>query len=102
MRCKLEVHCGISSGKKKEPKPKLFGPDVSGWGGGLPRERVGSKKFGMSFETQGNLAGYPGILPGYPGGARKVAVQIGGVPPCFLDKLYGLGAPKSQSGSFFS
>ena len=41
------------SGKKKEPKPKLFGPDIFGWGGGFPREGVGAKKFGMSFETQG-------------------------------------------------
>ena len=23
---------------KKEPKPKFFGPDIFGWGGGLPRE----------------------------------------------------------------
>ena len=37
---------------KKEPKPKLFGPDIFGCGGGLPREWVGAKKFGMSFETQ--------------------------------------------------
>ena len=41
------------SGKKKKPKPKLFGPDIFGWAGGLPREGVGAKKFGMSFETQG-------------------------------------------------
>ena len=63
------------SGKKKEPRPKLFGPDIFGWGGGLPREGVGAKKFGMSFETQGNqtfLAGYPGILAGTSRGARKV------------------------------
>ena len=26
------------SGKKKEPKPKLFGSDIFGWGGGLPRD----------------------------------------------------------------
>ena len=39
------------SGKKKEPKPKLFGPDIFGWGGGLPRERVGAKKFDTSLET---------------------------------------------------
>ena len=32
-------------GKKKEPKPKLFGPDIFQWGRGLPRERVGAKKF---------------------------------------------------------
>ena len=40
------------SGKKKKPKPKVFGPDIFGWGGGLPREVVGAKKFGMSLETQ--------------------------------------------------
>ena len=40
------------SGKKKEPKPKLLGPDILGWGGGLPREGGGGKKFGMSLETR--------------------------------------------------
>ena len=40
------------SGKKKEPKPKLVGPDIFGWGGGLPREGVGAKKLGMSLEAQ--------------------------------------------------
>ena len=43
---------GKHSWKKKEPKPKLFGPDIFGWGGGLPREWVGAKKFGMSLETR--------------------------------------------------
>ena len=41
------------SGTKKEPKPKLLSPDIFRWGGGLPCERVGAKKFGMSLETQG-------------------------------------------------
>ena len=45
--------CSKKSGKKKEPKPKLFGPDILQWGRGLPRERVGAKKFDMSLETQG-------------------------------------------------
>ena len=44
------------SGKNKEPKPKLFGPYIFGWGGGLPREGVGAKKFGMPFKAQGNQA----------------------------------------------
>ena len=43
---------GNISGAKKEPKPKLFGPDILGWGGVLPRERMGAKKFGMSLETR--------------------------------------------------
>ena len=55
--CNMSLFCGFffdnnSSGKKKEPKPKLFGPDVFRWGGGLPRARVGAKKFGMSLETR--------------------------------------------------
>ena len=47
---KIDYYC--KSEKKKEPKPKLFGPDIFGWGGGLPREWVGAKKFGMSLETR--------------------------------------------------
>ena len=43
---------GSTSGKKNEPKPKLFGPDIFRWGGGLPREGVGAKKFGMPLETR--------------------------------------------------
>ena len=44
----------LKSGKQKEPKPKLFGPDIFRWGVSLPREGVGAKRFGMSFETQEN------------------------------------------------
>ena len=40
------------SGTEKEPKPKLLSPDIFGWGGGLPREGVGAKKFGMAHETR--------------------------------------------------
>ena len=42
----------LSSCTKKEPKPKLLSPDIFWWGRGLPREGVGAKKFGMSFETR--------------------------------------------------
>ena len=42
----------VTSGRKKEPKPKLFGPDIFQWGRGLPRERVGAKKFDTSLETR--------------------------------------------------
>ena len=39
---------------------------------------VGAKKFGMSFETQGNQTFWrdiPGFCPGYPEGARKSGEQ---------------------------
>ena len=63
------------SGKKKEPK--LFGPDVFGWGGGLPREGVGAKKFGMSFKPRetklfgGISQDFAGISRGRPKSLKK-------------------------------
>ena len=33
---------------------KRLGPDIFMWVGGLPREGVGAKKFGVSLETKGN------------------------------------------------
>ena len=60
---------------KKEHKPKLLSPDIFRWGGGLPREGVGAKKFGMSLETRDIKLFWrdnPGTLFGYPGGPRKV------------------------------
>ena len=44
----------IYQGRKRNPNLNFFGPDIFGWGGVLPREGVGAKKFGMSFETQEN------------------------------------------------
>ena len=72
----LEKYSKNSSGKKKEPKPKHFGPGIFGWGAGLPREQVGAKKklryVLRNIGKPNILAGYPGFLAGYPGGARKV------------------------------
>ena len=48
----LPAFQGSRSGKKKEPKPKLLGPDIFGWGGDLQREGVGAEKFGMCLETR--------------------------------------------------
>ena len=71
------------SGKKKEPKPKLFGPDIFGWGGGLPSEGAGAKKFGMSLETQEaqtfwrDIPGFWRDIPGVPEKFEtKVCVQF--------------------------
>ena len=61
-----------SSGRKKEPKPKLFGPDIFGWGGGLPRERVGAKKSDTSLEIREiklfgrDIPGFCRDIPGLP------------------------------------
>ena len=52
---------GKQSGKKKEPKPKLLGPDILRWGGGLIREGVGAEKFGMSLETRETIFFFGGI-----------------------------------------
>ena len=56
----------------------MFGPGIFGWGGGLPREGVWAKKFGMSFETQGNQTFWRDI----PGCRR----DISGVPEKFEKK----------------
>ena len=61
-------------GKRKEPKPKLFGPDTFGWGGGLLREGAGGQKVRYVPPNPREpklLAGYPRILLGYPRCARK-------------------------------
>ena len=59
------------SGKKKEPKPKLFGPDIFQWSRGLPRERVGGQKARYVPGNQGSQtfwAGwdFAGDMPGVP------------------------------------
>ena len=74
--CKDELHvrgCLVRHEKGTQTQTVESGYIVW-WGGGLPREGVGARKFGLSLETQGNqtfLAAYPGILLGYPGNARK-------------------------------
>ena len=69
------------SGTKKEPKPKLLSPDIFRWGGGLPRERVGAKKFGMSLETQGIKLFWRDI----PGFCRDIPES----PEKFEKKMFG-------------
>ena len=54
-------------GNEKEHKPRLLGPDIFRWGGGLPHEVVRAKKFGMSLEIRGKTsfsAGYSGMFAG--------------------------------------
>ena len=69
------------SGTKKEPKPKLLSPDIFWWGGCLPREGVGAKKFGMSLETQGIKLFWRDI----PGFCRDIPEA----PEKFEKKMFG-------------
>ena len=70
------------SGKKKEPKPKLLGPDIFGWGGGLPREGVGAEKFGMSLEAREtkhfwrDIPGFCRDIPKVPEKFEKKKVRV--------------------------
>ena len=72
---RLRILSSPPSGKKREPKPRLFSLGLSSVGAGVFHVKgVGAKKFGMSFEAQGNQTfgrDIPGFLPGYPGGASK-------------------------------
>ena len=57
---------------KKDHKPKLLSPDIFRWGGGLPCEGGGAKKFGMSLETRksnclgGDISGFCWDIPAVP------------------------------------
>ena len=65
----------MAFGQEAPLKTKFFGPDILRRGGGLPREGVGAKKFGMPLETQGRNQTFgrdiPGLLPGYFRGCPK-------------------------------
>ena len=93
-------------GKKKEPKPKLLSPDIFCLDRGLPREGVGAKKFGMSFEAQGNQTFWRDI-PGAPEKFEKKKVCVQFSSPkiwqfgghglfIFFPCLWGLGLQKES------
>ena len=63
-----------NSGKKKEPKPKHFGPDIFGWGGVLPGEGGGGQKVQFVLRSPGKpnfLAGCLRIFAGMSQGRPK-------------------------------
>ena len=64
-QCVSRVTHSAFSGKKKEPKPKFFGPDILRWGRGLPREGVGGQKVRYVPRSQGNLKLFVRDIPGF-------------------------------------
>ena len=70
------------SGTKNEHKPKLLSPEICQWGRGLPRARVGAKKFEMSLETResnflgGDIPGFCWDIPELEKFEKKVCVQF--------------------------
>ena len=67
----------IFKARKRNPNPN-FWVQKSSVGVGLPREGVGGKKFGMSFETQKNQSFWQsisGFWPAYPGGGLKSLIR---------------------------
>ena len=83
----------LYSGTKKEPKPKLFGPDIFRWGRGLPREGVGAKIFGMSLETREiklfgrDIPGFCRDIPEVPEKFEKKKFVFNSCPLCIVDDL---------------
>ena len=76
----MQLRLHHNSGRKKELKPKLFGPDIFQWGRGLPRERVGAKKFDTSLETR-EIKLFGRDIPGF-------CRDIPGVPEKFEKKMF--------------
>ena len=76
-----EIPGALNSRRKKEPKPKLFGPDIFQWGRGLPRERLGAKKFDTSLETS-EIKLFGRDIPGF-------CRDIPGAPEKFEKKKFG-------------
>ena len=76
----------LRSGKKKEHKLKLLGPDTFQWGGGLLPEGAGVKNFGMSPETHGkqifwqDIPGFSRDIPGRPKILSKKRVMFNSCP----------------------
>ena len=62
--------------RKRNPNPNFFGPDIFGWGGGLPHDRVGAKKFGMPLRKAKLFGGI----------SSKIWLDILGFLPKSLEK----------------
>ena len=92
------------SGTKKEPKPKLLSPDIFWWGGGLPREGMGAKKFGMSLETQGIKLFWrdvPGCCRDIPEAPEKFGKKMFGFNFWPLQWLPNLSSVATSSSIFY-
>ena len=101
------------SGTKNEPKPKLLTPDIFRWGRGLPRERVGAKKFDTPLETREiklfgrDIPGFRRDIPELPEKFEKKTFGFNFRPlncfDCFSTQsrtFWTAGAPGTHLGLF--
>ena len=56
--------------EEKRTQTQTLGPDIFRWGGGLPREGVGAKKFGTSLETR-EIKLFRWDIPDFAGISRR-------------------------------
>ena len=76
--------------RKKEHKPKFLSPDIFQWGGGLSREGVGAKKFGIPLETTEiklfwrDIPGFCRDIPGAPEKFEKKKICVRFSSPRFV------------------
>ena len=88
-----------SSGKKSRHKDYFLGPEIAGWGGGLPRKGVGVLKFVPSLESLSSLCFEGGKL-GCPGNFAGMSRTPGGVQNVCAKNVYAhISFPNSLSGT---
>ena len=94
---------GQLSGKRKEPKPKLFGLDIFSWGGGLPREGVPKTSECPSKPRENKLLGglsrdFWRDIPGAPEKFEKKTNYVQSLDPKVLDIRLGDGRRACTAG----
>ena len=68
--------CSIAEARRRSMNPNFWVRIILWWGGGLPREGVGAKEFGMCLETKGKETFWRDILELPEKFEKKVCVQF--------------------------
>ena len=89
--------------RRRNPNPNFLVRIIFGWGGGPPREGVGAKKFGTSFETQANqtfrrdISGFVGLSRGCPKSLRKKKLVFNSCPLFLCTRFRNQKIRKSEN-----